>query len=278
MSDTARGWSLVACSTAVLLLTFSARGETLRTGGAISSWGAIWPIPSASASLDAFLGLGDLEASSRTEYSLFPYTLGSETVSLGVVRDGLSLSSEYEWSLLPLGITQAIFRARAVPAPWDASEGEVVFEFAVEGEARLIGDSFVSAPLRAEVWARGTVSASRSLGMLDQVLLGTSIEATLSAPGGEIWPIPGILVSAAIGPATLSSTSTFSLGPALHLASETVSLRGSWREVGLSGEISLGLAEGESGFSLGLRISYEFGDTPRRSFPAVSECSGGVCR
>jgi hypothetical protein len=265
------------CGAAYLALSCCALGGACESGGAVSAWGAVWPSPGASVSLNAFLGLGACEASSRTEYSLFPYTVGSETLALALVRDWLSLSGEYQWSLLPLGVTQAVVRARALPAPWDVAEGDVLVELSVEGEARLKGDSFDSSPLRAELWARGLVTASRDLGVLDQVLLGVSLEGTLSSPGGEIWPTPGLVLSASFGPATLASRTTLSFAQGFHIASETVSLRGSWKDTGLSGEISLGLAEGGEP-SVGLRVSYEFGSTPRRPFPLTDECAGGVCR
>jgi len=277
MADAVRGRLALVCFTLLLALACCANGMRFRSGGVVTSWGAIWPTPSGSASMDLFLGLGTIEASSRTEYSLFPYTLGTETLGVGISHEWLSLSGEYQWSLLPLGITQAAFRARALPSPWDVPQGEVLFEFSVEGEARLTGNSFDSSPLRAEVWVRGEATASRSLGILDQVLLGTSLEATLSSPGGQIWPTPGVVISASLGPVSLSCEATLSFSSGLHLASEAVSLRGSWREVGLSGDVSLGIAEG-GGPSVGLRISYEFGDAPQRPFPSTDECSGGVCR
>jgi hypothetical protein len=273
------GCRIPACLIAVaLLFAGGAQCADLRSGGAIAAWGTVCPDATGSASLDAFLGLGPVEAASRTEFSLFPYTLGSETLSLSVVRDWLSLCGEYQWSLLPLGITSATFLASVSPAPWEVPVGNFLVAFSIEGESRLTGYAFNSTPLRAEIWIKGAVSASRDMGIFDQASVGASLEATLSAPAGAIWPIPGCVLAASLGWATLASETVFALSPTIRVASETLTLRGSWRETGLTGELSCVFSEGSSGLSLGIEISYEFGDAPLRAFPSSAECSGGVCR
>jgi hypothetical protein len=98
--------------TILAVLACGAWGADLRSGGVASAWGSAVPIPGGNASLDLFLGLGDLEAASWTEYSLFPYTMGSETLSLSLVCDWLTLSGEYQFSLLPLGIFSSISRSK----------------------------------------------------------------------------------------------------------------------------------------------------------------------
>jgi hypothetical protein len=270
----------VAMALAILAaLACGAWGADLRSGGVASAWGSARPIVGGSASLDLFLGLGDLEAASWTEYSLFPYTMGSETLSLSLVRDWLTLSGEYQFSLLPLGITSATLLARARPAPWDIALGDLLLDLSVEGEARLKGDTFTSAPLRTEIWLKAAASVSRSVGCLDQVLLGASLEATASAPGGgRVWPTPVLLASASIGRAMLESATTLSLAPRLRVESETVSLRASWSDLGVSGEAWCTFSEEPGGPSVGLRVSYEFGDIPLGVTPTSSNCSGGVCR
>ncbi len=254
-----------------------AAGADLRLGGSMEAWGTACPVPGGNASLDLFLGLGDLEAVTRTEVSVFPYTTGTETIALYLVRDWLSAGAEFRVSVLPIGVTAATILFSALPLPWDYSIGDTVLEFSVDGEARLVGDSFASAPLRAELWAKGAVTAARSLGWLDQVLLGVSLEATLSAPdGGRIWPVPAAIAELSCGGVSLRSETT--IGPSMSLDAEKLTLRASWGEIGLSAEGVVAFARETEDVSIELRLQYEFGDTPLRRVSADSECSGGVCR
>jgi hypothetical protein len=261
------------------VLACSAVGADLRFGGGVEAWGTTCPILGGNASLDLFVGLGSVETATRTEFSLFPYTMGTETLSVSLVREWLSVGGEFQLSVIPIGITSAMVLSRAQPLPWVGSIGDVLLDVSVEGEARLKGDTFATTPLRAEVWVKGTASASRSLGCLDQVLLGASLEATLSAPdGGKIWPTSTLVAALSYGCATLRSETVVSLVPSLRLDEERLFLRVSWKDLGLSGEASLAFTAEPLGPSLGLRILYEFGDTPLGGGPSGSECSGGVCR
>jgi hypothetical protein len=248
-----------------------------RFGGSIETWGTACPVLSGNASLDVFVGLGDVEAAVRTEFSLFPYTIGTATLSASLVREWLSVGGEFQFSVLPIGITSAMVLSRALPSPWVGSIGDVLLDLSVEAEARLKGSTFATTPLRAEVWVKGAASASRSLGFLDQVVLGASLEATLSAPGGRVWPTPTLVAGLSYGRATLTSETTLSIAPRIRIEAETVSLTMSWRDLGLSGKAWCTFSEEPSGPSVGLQITYEFGDVPRGPFSAGGECLGGVC-
>ncbi len=261
---------LVSCS--------GTAAEAWRGGGALAAWGTASPIAAGSTSLDLFLGLGELEISSHTEMSLFPYTVGDQAFSLGVVHEWLSLSAQYEFSLLPIGITSATLLARAAPDAWETSCGDSLVFLSAQGEGRLAGSAFGSAPLRGELWLRGAAGISRDVGLIDQLLAEASLEATLtSTDKGRIWPVPGLLVMASLGWASLASETSLALAPDVHVASETLSLRGSWSALGLSAGLSLELSDEESP-TLSLEASYEFGDAPGRPFPSTPECEGGVCR
>ena len=257
----------------------SAVGADLRFGGSVETWGTARPTLGGNASLDLLMGLGDVEAATRTEFSLFPYTMGTETLSVSLVREWLSVGGEFQLSVLPIGITSAMVFSRAQPPPWECSISDVLLDFSVEGEARLKGYTFATTPLRAEVWVQGTASVSRSLGCLDQVLLGASLEATLSAPdGGEIWPVSTLIAALSYGCATLRSETVISLLPSLRLDEERLFLRVSWNDLGLSGEASLAFTAEPRSPSVGLRVLYEFGDAPLVGGPSGSGCAGGVCR
>jgi hypothetical protein len=257
----------------------SAVGADLRFGGSVETWGTASPTLGGNASLDLLMGLGDVEAATRTEFSLFPYTMGTETLSVSLVREWLSVGGEFRLSVVPIGVTSAMILSRAQPSPWECSIGDVLIDFSVEGEARLKGYTFATTPLRAEVWVQGTASASRSLGCLDQVLLGASLEATLSAPdGGEIWPVSTLVAALSYGCATLRSETVISLLPSLRLDEERLFLRVSWNDLGLSGEASLAFTAEPRSPSVGLRVLYEFGDAPLVGGPSGSGCAGGVCR
>jgi hypothetical protein len=260
-------------------LACSAVGAELRFGGVVEMWGTASPILGGNASLDLLIGLGDVEAATRTEFSLFPYTTGTETLSVSLVREWLSVGGEFRLSVLPIGITSAMVLSRAQPPPWECSISDVLLGFSVEGEARLKGYTFATTPLRAEVWVQGTASVSRSLGCLDQVLLGASLEATLSAPdGGEIWPTSTLVAALSYGCATLRSETVISLAPSLRFDEERLFLRVSWDDLGLSGEASLAFTAEPRSPSVGLRVLYEFGDAPLGGGPSGSGCAGGVCR
>jgi hypothetical protein len=257
----------------------SAVGADLRFGGSVETWGTASPTLGGNASLDLFVGLGSVEAATRTESSLFPYTMGTEILSVFLVREWLSVGGEFRLSVVPIGVTSAMILSRAQPSPWECSIGDVLIDFSVEGEARLKGYTFATTPLRAEVWVQGTASASRSLGCLDQVLLGASLEATLSAPdGGEIWPVSTLVAALSYGCATLRSETVISLLPSLRLDEERLFLRVSWNDLGLSGEASLAFTAEPRSPSVGLRVLYEFGDAPLVGGPSGSGCAGGVCR
>jgi len=257
----------------------SAVGADLRFGGSVETWGTASPTLGGNASLDLFVGLGSVEAATRTESSLFPYTMGTEILSVFLVREWLSVGGEFRLSVVPIGVTSAMILSRAQPSPWECSIGDVLIDFSVEGEARLKGYTFATTPLRAEVWVQGTASASRSLGCLDQVLLGASLEATLSAPdGGEIWPVSTLIAALSYGCATLRSETVISLFPSLRLDEERLFLRVSWNDLGLSGEASLAFTAEPRSPSVGLRVLYEFGDAPLVGGPSGSGCAGGVCR
>jgi hypothetical protein len=260
-------------------LACSAAGADLRFGGNVDAWGAVCPILSGNTSLDLFVGLGDVEAAARTEFSLFPYTMGTEIFSLSLVREWLTIAGQFELSVIPIGITSAEILSRAQPSPWEWLIGDVLLDVSVEGEARLRGYTFATTPLRAEVWVKGAASASRSVGCLDQVLLGASLEATLSAPdGGQIWPTSTLVAALSYGCATLRSETVVSLVPSLRLDEERLFLRVSWNDLGLAGEASVAFTAEPLGPSVGLRLLYEFGDTPLGGSPSGSECAGGVCR
>ncbi|MFC2099551.1 hypothetical protein ACFLSF_01810 [Candidatus Bipolaricaulota bacterium] len=271
---------VVATYVAVLLVVaaWCATGSELRAGGRAVLLGSAWPSAGASAEIDLFLGLGDVEALSTTELSLFPYTTGTETVALSLVRDWLSLTAEYQFSVVPLGISAATILAQAAPAPWVAAWGSLLVDAAIEGEARLAGDSFAATPLRAELWVKGYAGIGGSLGALDSVRVAATLEATLSSPGGTVWPTPTLTASASLGRATLSSETEASLVGGFHVVAETVSLACSWREFGLSGKAWCTFSEEPSGPTVGLRIAYEFGALPLRPFPDSTDCVGGVCR
>jgi hypothetical protein len=264
------------------LLTMWACGLTgadVRFGGIVGATGAVWPIPGADVSFDAFVGLGGVEAASRTEFSLFPYTVGSETLSVSLTREWLSLSGGYQFSLVPIGITSAEILARARPSPWQFVAGGLLLDVSIEGEARLKGEAFSSTPLRTEIWTRGTAGVSRSVGCVDPVRLAISLETTVSAPGGGgIWPTPALLASASIGNVTLAGEARLTFAGGLHLDSGTVTLSGAWRDVGLSAAAWCTFSGEPRGASLGIRAAYEFGDSSLAGSSANDACAGGVCR
>jgi len=267
-------------ASAIILATAVACGVVSaepRFGGSIETWGTACPVLGGNASLGVFVGLGDVEAAVRTEFSLLPYTTGTATLSASLVREWLSVGGEFQLSVLPIGITSAMVLSRVLPSPWVGSIGDVLLDLSVEAEARLKGSTFATTPLRAEVWVKGAASASRSLGCLDQVVLGASLEATLSAPGGRVWPTPTLVAGLSYGRATLTSETTLSFVPRIRIEAETVSLTMAWRDLGLSGKAWCTFSEEPSGPSVGLQITYEFGDVPRGPFTARGECLGGVC-
>jgi hypothetical protein len=260
-------------------LGLTAAGTDLRLGGRVEASGTAYAAASANVLLDAFAGLGDLEAVTRTEFSVFPYTVGSETLAVYLVREWLSVGAEYEFGVLPLGITSATLVALALPPPWTGAMGDTVFEVSVDGEARLVGYTFATAPLRAEVWTRATVSASRGLGWLDLLLLGISLETTLSAPGdGRIWPVATAVAEFSLGYASLRSETTLALAPSIRLEEERVSVRASWSDLGVSAEGGLVLGAKPEGVTVEFRIAYEFGDAPLHGTSSDPGCAGGVCR
>jgi len=264
---------------AVLLaaLASSAAGSELRAGGRAVLVGLALPSPAGSAEIDLFVGLGSLEASSRTELSLFPYTTSSQTVALSLARDWLSLSAEYQFSIRPLGITAARILARAGPPARLAVWGNCLVDAGVESEARLVGYGFATTPLRAEFWVKGTAGVGGAVGPLDVVRIAAAIEGTLSAPDGTVVPKPSLVVSASLGRATLSIETELSFAGGIRIAAETVSLACSRLEWGLSAKGWCAFSGEPTGPSAGLRISYAFGAMPRCPFPGSAGCVGGVC-
>ncbi len=268
---------VAACLIAVLGFAGASWGVGPRFGGAVGASYAALPVPASDVSLELSFGLGLMDASSWTEYALFPYTVGSQTFAVSVAQDWLGLIAEYRFSLVPLGITRAAILARARPGSWDISWGDSVVSAAAEGEARLTGDSFASA-LRTEIWAKASAGVSRAVGCLDSIGLGVSVEATLSAPGGgRLWPTPALVASATLGRFTLKSETTLSVVSDLRIAAETISLDASWGEIGLSGSVWCTLSGDALGPSFGIRLATQFGDAPVQGFRVGGACAGGVC-
>ncbi|MEN6369845.1 MAG: hypothetical protein ABFD77_09160 [Thermotogota bacterium] len=270
---------MVAACVGVLLavMAWSTMGSELRTGGRGVLLGSALPSAGANAEIDLFADYWNLEATSTTEISLFPYRTGSETIALSLVQDWLSLTAEYEFSIVPLGITAATILAQATPAAWVTACGSFLVDLAVEGEARLLGDGFAATPLRSELWVKGSAGIGTSLGAFDSVHIAAALEGTLSAPNGTVWPTPTLIASASLGRATLSSETELSLAGGIHIEAETVSLLCLWREYGLSGKAWCTFSGEPTGPSVGLRIAYEFGALPLRPFPDSTACVGGVC-
>jgi len=269
---------VVGCAVALLAATaWGATGSELRTGGRGVFVGSALPSVAGSAEIDLFAGLGSLEASSTTELSLFPYTTGNETVALSLVRDWLSLTAEYQFSLAPLGITAPTILVQATPPAWVATWGSFLVDAGVEAEARLLGDGLAATPLRAEVWVRGGAGIGCTAGVIDYLRVAATLEGTLSAPNGTIWPTPSLVASASVGRMTLSSETELSFAGGIHVAAETVSLVYSWLELGISARAWCTFSGEPTGPSVGLRIAYEFGAVPLRPFPDSTECVGGVC-
>jgi len=258
-------------------MTWSATGSELRTGGRTVVVGSALPSVAGSAEVDLFAGLGSLEASSTTELSLFPYTMGNETIAVSLVRDWLSLTAEYQFSLAPLGITAPTILMQATPPAWVATWGLFLVDAGVDAEARLLGDGLAATPLRAEVWVRGGAGIGCTVSVIDYLRVAATLEATLSAPNGTIWPTPSLLASASVGRVTLSSETELAFAGGIHVAAEAVSLVCSWLELGISARAWCTFSGEPTGPSVGLRIAYEFGAHPLRPFPDSAECVGGVC-
>ncbi len=275
----ARGAVGVAvCLAAVVGIAGVAQAQDFRLGGALSASGAVSPVAAADVALEVVAGLDCVDFASWTEFSLAPYTIGSQTLAVSCTRDWLGLRAEYQFSLIPIGITRAAFVARARPAPWESVTGDLLWSVEAAAEARLAGDSF-AAPLRAEVWGEVVVGASRALGFLDLVFVGAALEATVSAPGGgQVWPTPTWRVAATLGRFALRSETVLHVVGGLRVASETLTLDAAWSELGLSGSLWCTFAESDRGPSLGMRFAAEFGDRPLEEFRSGGTCSGGVCR
>ena len=269
---------VAACVEVLLIATaWSATGSELRTGGRGVFVGSALPSVAGSAEVDLFANYWKLEATSTTEISLFPYRTGSETIALSLVQDWLSLTAEYEFSIVPLGITATAILVQATPPAWVATWGSFLVDAGVEAEARLLGDGLAATPLRAEVWVRGGAGIGCTAGVIEHLRVAATLEGTLSAPNGTIWPTPSLIASASLGRATISSETELSFAGGIHVAAETVSLVCSWRELGLSGKTWCTFSGEPTGPVVGLRIAYEFGALPLRPFPDSTECVGGVC-
>jgi len=267
-----------ACVVVLLAATaWSATGSELCTGGRGAFVGSALPSAGGSAEIDLFVGLGSLEASSRTELSLFPYTTSNETVALSLVQDWLWLTAEYQFSIVPLGITAATILAQATPAAWLTTWESFLVDLAIEGKARLLGDGFASTPLRAELWIKGSAGIGGSVGPVDLVRIAAALEGTLSSPDGTVWLTPTLIASASLGRATLSSETEWSFASGIHVVAETVSLLCSWLELGLSAKAWCTFSEEPTGPAVGLRIAFDFGALPLKPFPDSTACVGGVC-
>lgn len=269
---------VVTCVGVLLgVMACSAGGAELSTGGRAVLVGSAMPSAGANAEIDLFADYWHLEATSTTEISLFPYRTGSETIALSLVQDWLILTAEYEFSIVPLGITASTILAQATPGAWLTAWESFLVDLAVEGEARLLGDGFAATPLRAELWVKGSAGIGGSVGPIDLVHVAAALEGTLSAPNGTVWPTPSLIASASLGRATLSSETEWSLAGGVHVTAETLSLVCSWLELGLSAKAWCTFSGEPTGPSVGLRIAYEFGAVPLRPFPDSVQCVGGVC-
>jgi len=270
----AAAWAVILVSA----VSCAVAGESLRIGARTQVTGSASPAWSVGAALDAFAGWGDLEFSSGTQASLFPYSIADQTVALSLTREWLSLAASYTFSVVPIGITSAGFVAHAAPPSCLIPLGALLFDLSVEGEARLKGSGFASTPLRAELWVEGHATVSRSLGCIDLVSLGAGLAGTLSSPGGTVWPTPSVAASVAFGRLRVASETEFALAGGIDVASEKLSLYLAWHDVGLATEVWCTFSGELRGPDAGLRVSYEFGSLPRRPFPGSTECAGGVCR
>lgn len=210
--------------------------------------------------------------------SLFSRTRCTQALAASLVRDWQSLHAEYPLSIVPIGISAATILAQARPAPWEIACGAEQFEIAVESEARLKGDALTSTPLRAELWLRGRAGVSRAAAPLDSIAVGASLEGTLSAPNGVVWPVSTFVVSASLGRVTRSSETEISFAGGAHVTNETLSFSLSSLASLLSGEAWCTLSGEPGGVSVGLRVAYEFGASPLLAFYGSGECVGGVCR
>jgi len=258
-------------------VAWSAKGSELRVGGRGVFVGSALPSVAGSAEIDLFADYWNLEATSTTEISLFPYRTGSETIALSLVQDWLSLTAEYEFSIVPLGITALTVLAQAAAPAWVATWESLLVDAGVEAEARLLGDGLAATPLRAEIWVRGGAGIGCSVSVIDYLRVAATLEGTLSAPNGTIWPTPSLVASASVGRMTLSSETELSFAGGIHVAAETVSLVYSWLELGISARAWCTFSGEPTGPSVALRIAYEFGALPLRPFPDSAECVGGVC-
>lgn len=267
----------LVCAASLVALGVAASG--LSYGGRAEVAFSLQPAVGVGLALDAFADWEMLEVASTTEASLLPYTFASERLAFSIVRDWLDVNFEYEFTIVPIGITEAAIVAHAAPSPWEAAAGSLLWQVGVEAEARLTGAAFASTPLRTELWIEGTLGVTRhGLGPLDAVTCVAALGGTLSAPAGVVWPVPRVLLSAALGFVTLESETELSLAGGLHVATETVSLGISLESVRVAGEAWCTWSSDVAGASLGLRAAYEFGASPLRAYPSASECTGGVCR
>lgn len=278
MHESGRTRVAVAAGALILLIAFGAMGSQFRAGGRAGLLGSVLPLAGGNAAIDLFAGWGSLELSSSTEFSLFPYIMGDETLSFSLVRDWLCLSADYSLSLVPIGISAALVLARAAPPRWETTCGPLRVELAVESEARLKGDSFSSTPLRAELWVKGRVGLGRSLGLLDYIGVAAELEGTLSAPNGVVVPTPTLIASGAAGCAALTSETVLSCVGGIRVVEETLALSCSWHDLGITALAWCTFSEEPRGPSVGLRAAYEFGAPPLRPFLGGEECVGGVCR
>lgn len=252
---------------------------TVSCGGRAEVALALQPAAGVGLVLDGFVDWEMLEVSSTTEASLLPYTFASERLACSVVRDWLDVSVQYEFTVVPIGITEAAIVAHAAPSPWEAVAGSLLWQAGVEAEARLTGAGFASTSLRSELWIEATAGVTRDgLGPLDTVSCSAALGGTLSAPAGVAWPVPRLALSAALGSVTLESETELSLAGGLHVAAETVSLGISLESARVVGGAWCTWSSGVAGASLGLRVAYEFGASPLRAYPSASACAGGVCR
>ncbi|MEW5826432.1 MAG: hypothetical protein AB1778_06320 [Candidatus Bipolaricaulota bacterium] len=269
-------WGVLAAT--IVALTTAVAAADMRWGGRVEAWGSAVARPGASGAATLFLGLPFGEVAARTEFAFLPYILGTQALSISAGHDELSLTGEYTWTLIPLGITSASVTARARPHAWTAFVGDIVFDAAFEGDARLSGIHFASVPLRTELWARLTAGASRRIEGLGRIRLATAISSTSSVPNPfQLWPLATLSASLEVGAASLRSETTFLLAP-LRFDSERLVVDIVRMDFGFSAEASLTFTQGTGHPAIGLRVGYAFGDLQRFGRGAEGSCEGGVCR
>lgn len=250
--------------------------DGFRLGGSFAANSPIWPAFAASGLLDLFAGVGDWEVHALTDLSVIPYTIGEEAFRLILTREWLSVGAEYRFSILPLGISSATITARATPPHLVEQRVGIKTDLGIDAEARLKGDSFAFRPQRIELHLTGSGTVTLSHVVIDEIVIGSSLEATASDPHGErVWWTTTARLGGTFGCVSLESETTFSLLPS-RLDSEVLTLEIASTPPGLSAYAKAGLAAPDFTCALEVGLSWTFGD-PSLAAPATNECSGGVC-